>query len=116
MFLKHPEITIHAVPLSCFFISDQGIEDSSFSSSISSVSETAISRTESLDMPWGIAGGGPAWATDTSHILSTSNSEGDSGFGGPPSPYSSVCGSFLSPTSIPNTPQGTPSSRQGKLI
>ncbi|XP_037782391.1 uncharacterized protein LOC119578829 isoform X2 [Penaeus monodon] len=93
--------------------SDQGIEDSSFSSSISSVSETAISRTESLDMPWGIAGGGPAWATDTSHILSTSNSEGDSGFGGPPSPYSSVCGSFLSPTSIPNTPQGTPSSRQG---
>lgn len=95
--------------------SDQGIEDSSFSSSISSISETMISRTESLDMPWGITatGGGCTWAVDTPHVLSTSNSEGDSGFCGPPSPYSSVCGSFLSPTSIPSTPQGTPSSRQG---
>ncbi|XP_042238034.1 uncharacterized protein LOC121876739 [Homarus americanus] len=94
--------------------SDQGIEDTSFSSSISSWSE-ATSRTDSLEAPWGPGGcgGGSTWAMEMPHMLSTSNSEGDSGFGGPPSPYSSTCGSFLSPPSIPNTPQGTPSSRQG---
>ncbi|XP_071514108.1 uncharacterized protein [Panulirus ornatus] len=93
--------------------SDQGIEDSSFSSSFSSLSE-AISRADSLEMHWGPAGGGggSAWAVDMPCMLSTSHSEGDSGFGGPPSPYSSVCGSFLSP-SLPTTPHGTPSSRQG---
>ncbi|KAK7057030.1 hypothetical protein SK128_000545 [Halocaridina rubra] len=91
--------------------SDQGIEDSSFSSSMSSLGEAVISRTESVDMPFGH--GGPTWAVDMPQMLSTSHSEGDSGFGGPPSPYGSTCGSFLSPPSLPNTPFGTPSSRQG---
>ncbi|XP_064119888.1 uncharacterized protein LOC135224626 [Macrobrachium nipponense] len=96
--------------------SDQGIEDSSFSSSLSSLSEAVISHTESLDMPYmhGIHSNiGPTWGIDMPHMLSTSHSEGDSGFGGPPSPYGSTCGSFLSPPSLPNTPLGTPSSRQG---
>ncbi|XP_045626020.2 uncharacterized protein [Procambarus clarkii] len=94
--------------------SDQGIEDASFSSSISSWSGST-SRTESLEAPWGPGGfgGTQTWAVEMPHLLSTSHSEGDSGFGGPPSPYSSTCGSFLSPPSIPNTPVGTPSSRQG---
>lgn len=78
----------------------------------------AISRADSLETQWGPGGGVgvPTWAMEMPRMISTSHSEGDSGFGGPPSPYSSTCGSFLSPPSLPATPQGTPSSRQGKLI
>ncbi|XP_045107449.1 uncharacterized protein LOC123502264 [Portunus trituberculatus] len=91
--------------------SDPGIEDSSFSSSISSLSDGAVT-SGSLEVPWGV-GGSHTLAMKVPQCLGSSLSEGDSGFGGPPSPYSSTCGSFLSPVSVPNTPHGTPSSRQG---
>lgn len=89
--------------------SDPGIDDGSFSSSISSLSESAV-PSASLEVPWGV-GGAQTLAMKVPY--GSSLSEGDSGFCGPPSPYSSTCGSFLSPVSVPNTPHGTPSSRQG---
>lgn len=109
--------TVIIVIIFFFIDSDQGIEDSSFNSSINSLTD-AISRAESLDVPWGHSGygGGPTLAMEMPHFLSTSHSDGDSGFGGPPSPYSSTCGSFLSPGSLTPTPQGTPSSRQGRTF
>ncbi|XP_063852907.1 folliculin-interacting protein 2-like [Scylla paramamosain] len=91
--------------------SDPGIEDSSFSSSVSSLSDAAAT-SGSLEVPWG-AGGAHTLAIRVPQCLGSSLSEGDSGFGGPPSAYSSTCGSFLSPASVPSTPHGTPSSRQG---
>ncbi|CAL4069543.1 unnamed protein product, partial [Meganyctiphanes norvegica] len=87
-------------------VSDPGIEDS-FGSSVSS-SDAMLYRTDSLEVPWG----GPSWPMEITRVLSSSTSEGDSGFGAPPSPYSSTCGSFLSPHSRSNTPSSN-SSRQG---
>ena len=71
--------------------------------------ELALSRVNSLDSRL------TSWPMDMPQVLSSCNSEGDSGFGGPPSPFSSTCGSFLSPPSFPNTPIGTPSSHSGML-
>ncbi|XP_050694259.1 uncharacterized protein LOC126984571 [Eriocheir sinensis] len=87
--------------------SDQGIEDGSFSSSISSLGDASTQ-----EVPWGV-GGAHTLAMGVPGGLGSSISEGDSGFVGPPSPYSSTCGSFLSPPSLVSTPLGTPSSRQG---
>ncbi|XP_069949880.1 folliculin-interacting protein 1-like isoform X3 [Cherax quadricarinatus] len=95
--------------------SDQGIEDSSLGSSLSSWSDVAC-HPEGLEVPWAAAvvgGGSSGWATRPPTALSTSHSEGDSGYGGLPSTDSSGCGSFLLPPSMPNTPMGTPSSKQG---
>ena len=92
-------------------ISDPGIEDS-FGSSVGSLSEVAqLSHSDNLEVPWG----GPSWPMEMSRVLSSSTSEGDSGFGGPPSPYNSACGSFLLPYSRSNTPSSN-SSRQGKYV
>ena len=47
----------------------------------------------------------------------SSYSEDDSGFSGPPSPFSSTCGSYLTPGSQSCTPAlGTPSSRNGEYF
>ncbi|KAG0715995.1 Folliculin-interacting protein 2 [Chionoecetes opilio] len=91
--------------------SDPGIEEGSFTSSISSLGDTSATSA-SLEVPWG-AGGARTLAMGVPGGLGSSLSEGDSGFWGPASPYSSTCGSFLCPPSLPNTPRSTSSSRQG---
>ncbi|KAK4298705.1 hypothetical protein Pmani_028960 [Petrolisthes manimaculis] len=90
--------------------SDAGIGSGSLGSSISSLGDS-VSRADSLEVPWG-PGRPLAWEMPP-RVLSSTHSEGDSGIGGPSSPYSSNCGSFLSPPSLSSTPHGTPTSRQG---
>ena len=91
-----------------YFSSDLGVEDS-FQSSMNSLSGSLLSQPELSESS---AVGASSWVSH--NPLSSCTSEGDSGFGGPPSPYSSTCGSFLSPHSASHTPHGTPSSKQGR--
>lgn len=102
----------HYINLVLFFcsFSDAGIGSGSLGSSISSLGDS-VSRADSLEVPWG-PGRPLAWEMPP-RVLSSTHSEGDSGIGGPSSPYSSTCGSFLSPPSLSSTPHGTPTSRQG---
>lgn len=102
------------------FFSDTGIEDS-LSSLSTSLSELQLSKAESLEsscskpllkpsLPWEMQVPG-----NLAGVRGCA-SEDDSGFSGPPSPFSSTCGSYLNPASLPCTPMGTPSSRSGEDI